>query len=76
MDAKAVLSAIASGDYLLELNIHNDVPTDTVIVGAVSEKANPEGLGRREFAFRGEEQAELLKGIAEILNKPRTAVWG
>lgn len=68
MNVSAVLEAISSGDHLLELNIHNDVPTDTVITGAVSQKTNPAGFGRREFAFRGVQQEELLLGLSEIIN--------
>lgn len=67
MNVKEVLEAISSGDYLLELRADNNVSDDTVIYGAVSEKANPSGLGRREFSFRGE-QNELLVGLAEIIN--------
>ncbi|MEK3935912.1 hypothetical protein MKY41_11345 [Sporosarcina sp. FSL W7-1349] len=68
MGVNEVLEAVSSGEYLLELNVFNDAPADTVIVGAVSEKSNPGGFGRREFAFRGEQQNELLVGLAEIIN--------
>lgn len=68
MNVAKVLDAISSGDYILELTVTTDLPEDTVIWGAVSERTNPSGLGRREFAFRGEDQKVLLAGIAEIIN--------
>ena len=68
MNVEDVLKAISSGDYILELNVNNEAPTDTVIIGAVSQKTNPAGFGRREFAFRGVQQDELLIGLSEIIN--------
>ena len=76
MDVSEVLKAISSGEHLLELKMDRMVTDDVVIYGAVSEKTNPSGFGRHEFAFRGEQQDELLNGLSEIINKSGPATWG
>lgn len=68
MGVQDILKAIKSGEYLLELHSDNNVPDDVVIWGAITEKENQSGLGRQEFAFRGDQQNEFLVGLAEIIN--------
>ncbi|GEM_PF-7114967 len=66
MDIKDIIKAIDQERFFVEF--HYDNENDKIIIGAVKEKRNPSGLGRREFAIiNKEEKVQFLKKMAEIM---------